>query len=284
MVVVVLGMHRARTSLVANVLHHLGVHMGDRLLRANEWNPYGHWEDLDFFDLNVEMLRAAGGDWADPPSTLGIRATAEWFGPEVRALVDWKRKQGRAAWGWKDPRTCLTAWAYHGYLRAEDEVRYVHVVRHEEDIVDSLMRRQAGAVAMVEEWVIEGRVTEEEAARDREMATWPADRWAALVHEYEGRVVEFLQEEQPLVMTVDTDLVMRGAEWARAFVRDLAHYVDVRDEGVIEGAVGRIEIRDWRLEIDGLVDDWSYGVPCGRQGGAVIGWPDDLWPGQLWRV
>lgn len=242
MVVVVLGMHRARTSLVANVLHHLGVHMGDRLLEANRWNPYGHWEDLDFLDLNMEMLKAAGGDWANPPSTLRVRATAEWFGPEVRALVDWKRKQGRAAWGWKDPRTCLTAWAYHGCLRAEDEVRYVRVLRRQEAIVDSLMRRQAGAVEMVERWIAEGRVTEEEAAMDREMASWPADRWAALVHEYEGRVCEFLQEEQPLAMNVDTDMLLRGEKWARGMVRDLAHYVDVRDEGVIRAAVGRVEV------------------------------------------
>jgi len=244
MVVVVLGMHRARTSLVANVLHHLGVHIGDRLLGANAWNPYGHWEDLDFLELNVEMLKAAGGDWANPPSTLRIRATAEWFGPEVRALVDWKRKQGRPAWGWKDPRTCLTAWAYHGYLRAEDEVRYVHVVRRQEDIVDSLMRRQVGALAMVEGWIAEGRVTEEEAVKDREMAGWTADRWTALVHEYELRVCGFLAEEQPLVMTVDTDLMMRGKEWARSAVGDLAHYLDVRDEGVIEGAAARIETGD----------------------------------------
>ncbi|ABN70622.1 hypothetical protein Smar_1536 [Staphylothermus marinus F1] len=44
--VVVLGMHRSDTSMIAGILNILGVYMGERLLGASWSNPLGHFEDL----------------------------------------------------------------------------------------------------------------------------------------------------------------------------------------------------------------------------------------------
>lgn len=237
MIVVVLGMHRSGTSLVANVLHHLGVHMGDRLLGANEWNPCGHWEDLDFFELNVDLLRAAGGDWANPPGEMAVQAVGEWFRLEMRNLVGWKNGQGRKAWGFKDPRTALTILLWHPVLMAaaKGDLYYVHTVRDEGAVVASLMRRAQGAAAEIAQWVEEGRATEEEAAGDLEMAEWGEDAWRALVHEYERRVAQFLAHAKPAVITVAFENLVDPERKKQAVAR-LAGFVGVEGDEVIEAA------------------------------------------------
>ena len=65
---VVLGMHRSGTSLTAGGLEKIGIDMGDNQLGANQWNPLGHFENVDFVGLNDRILNTAGGNWLDPPS------------------------------------------------------------------------------------------------------------------------------------------------------------------------------------------------------------------------
>ncbi len=46
--VVIAGMHRSGTSLVASYLSSLGIGLGDRLLSADANNRHGYFEDADF--------------------------------------------------------------------------------------------------------------------------------------------------------------------------------------------------------------------------------------------
>jgi len=223
------------------VLQALGVHMGDRLLEANEWNPHGHWEDLDFFELNVDILRAAGGDWANPPGEMAVQAVGEWFGVEMRQLVAWKCGQGRKAWGFKDPRTALTVLLWHPFLMtAEGKVYYVHTVREEGAVVASLVRRAQGAAETVTRWVEEGRATPEEAAQDLEMAGWGDDEWRAVVHEYERRVAQFLAHAKPAVITVAFENLVDPERKVQAVAR-LAGFLGIEGDEVIEAAAGVID-------------------------------------------
>jgi len=45
---VITGMHRSGTSLVASLFAGAGVNVGTRLIGASRGNDRGHWEDLDF--------------------------------------------------------------------------------------------------------------------------------------------------------------------------------------------------------------------------------------------
>ncbi|HMB65244.1 MAG TPA: hypothetical protein VKO42_00060, partial [Patescibacteria group bacterium] len=54
--VVVIGMHRSGTSLVAGIMQCLGVDMGSNLLSGNRGNPLGFFEDEDILDLNKRIL------------------------------------------------------------------------------------------------------------------------------------------------------------------------------------------------------------------------------------
>jgi len=59
--VVVLGKARSGTSITAGLLNILGVDMGgDR--SPTPFTAHGAYEDLEFNDLNSEILEAAGGD------------------------------------------------------------------------------------------------------------------------------------------------------------------------------------------------------------------------------
>lgn len=66
--VVVLGIHRSATSMVARALHKSReVWMGHQLLMGKEHNPMGHYEQLSVLTLNSQILNAADGSWSHPP-------------------------------------------------------------------------------------------------------------------------------------------------------------------------------------------------------------------------
>jgi hypothetical protein len=137
--VVVLGMHRSGTSMVAGMIHRLGVFMGEKLIGKSVRNPMGHYEDEEFVDLSERILLASGGSWRYPPKAEMIVEQRGHFADEIRTLVR-KRNSSHALWGWKDPRTCLT-----GRLFLEEIVNPFLVVslRDQQDIVRSLQTRES---------------------------------------------------------------------------------------------------------------------------------------------
>lgn len=101
----VAGMPRSGTSLVTQLLHRCGVHLGppDQLMPASSNNPDGFWENLRFVRLNERLLAASGGTWFSPPATL--RPTPDIVA-EAKSIV--AQFDGAEPWGWKDPRNALT--------------------------------------------------------------------------------------------------------------------------------------------------------------------------------
>ena len=52
----ILGMHRSGTSLLAALLEDWGVHIGETLVGADVGNPRGHFEDRDILDFHTRAL------------------------------------------------------------------------------------------------------------------------------------------------------------------------------------------------------------------------------------
>ena len=129
---VVLGMHRSGTSLVAEGVGHIvEMHPG-----------CAEYENMAFVGLNERILRAAGGGWNRPPSHEAILAQAGTFGHQIKTLIE--RESARAVdtkngkwWGWKDPRTTLTIDLYTPYL---ENPHYVACFRDPDDVVKNIMR------------------------------------------------------------------------------------------------------------------------------------------------
>lgn len=147
--IVILGMHRSATSLIAKSLHIAGCSMGDDLLGPSASNPWGHWEDKDFLHLNDRILGAAGGSWDKPPPESEILKIGGLFDGEISKKVQAKNDSAKAyVWGWKDPRTTLTIRLFHRYLT---NPVYVSCVRDPLEVGKSLegrgdMGREAGRV------------------------------------------------------------------------------------------------------------------------------------------
>ena len=103
--IIILGMHRSGTSLVAGILFRFGIFMGKNFLGIHASNPFGHFEDQNVIDLNDQILAAAGGSWKDPPGSEAILNQADKFRKEIISLI---AAMPSGTWGWKDPRLSIT--------------------------------------------------------------------------------------------------------------------------------------------------------------------------------
>ena len=93
--ILVSGAGRSGTSFVAEILHrHFKIYMGDFFFRDDEYNPHGYWEDIMLVDLSKYYLKGRLSYYV--AITLAGR------------LIAHRRSQGRAVWGWKDPRLVYT--------------------------------------------------------------------------------------------------------------------------------------------------------------------------------
>jgi hypothetical protein len=103
-------------------LHHLGVFVGSRLVGADATNPYGHFEDCEFLQLNAAVLKQS--------------ITRVQWAERVRQLLK-KRRELRVPWGWKDPRTCNLLWDYLAFFH---DPKLVRCVRAPDAIEASIVR------------------------------------------------------------------------------------------------------------------------------------------------
>ena len=141
-IVCIVGMHRSGTSLVAQLLHALGLDLGpeEHLMRPSPANPTGHWENEPITELNDDILTRLGGTWSRPPElAAGWERTPELddLRHQARELIR-AEFAGSERWGFKDPRTSLTLPFWQRIL---PPMRYVICLRNPVDVAFSLRAR-----------------------------------------------------------------------------------------------------------------------------------------------
>jgi hypothetical protein len=222
--IAIAGMHRSGTSMITRALLESGLRLvgsdADELIEPAEDNPEGFWENKAIVACNDELLEAAGGAWDNPPVLPPVAVDD----PRVAHLADAAtaalaplREHGH--WGFKDPRTCLTA-AY--WLDLEPDLRFVVCVRHPVEVAMSLKRRNQSSYSLG-------------------LALW---------ERYYAALLDQVAPERRIVTHYDTFFVDPEAEMARvcafaglepapATVRgDLRHHatdVDLGDAGASDG-------------------------------------------------
>jgi hypothetical protein len=144
-VIVVIGMHRSGTSVIAKSLDCLGVSLGDNLMPPHEQvNPRGFFEDLDINSLNIEILDALGHTW----SSISRISDEEFSRDDLLPLKDkaknvlLRKTENVEFFAFKDPRSTklLPFWqSVFNDLRVE--VKYVIAVRNPLSVAMSLKRR-----------------------------------------------------------------------------------------------------------------------------------------------
>lgn len=137
---IVAGPPRSGTSLIAGVLHKLGICMGveSEFLRANANNPSGYYEDSQMVFLNDAILEAAGGTVWTPPPQDRIGQAASQYLDRLKFLLDKRSENGK--WGWKDPRNCLTLEAYLPHCNPKVIICY----RNMDDTARSILSLNTG--------------------------------------------------------------------------------------------------------------------------------------------
>lgn len=148
--VLLLGMHRSGTTLLAKMLAELGMHLGRNLEM--------HHESIFILDANDWLLQRAHGAWDDPSPLRYVlerdetsSALAEEMKRRIDSLAFLRRYVGPGRlrafmssepllWGWKDPRTTAT-WPL--WLSVFPRARAITVHRNGIDVAASLWRRAA---------------------------------------------------------------------------------------------------------------------------------------------
>jgi len=129
-------MHRSGTSLIAHWLYNCGLEIGARLLGPGLGNSEGHFEDMDFYKLHLEILRENG--LHDSGIIYHAPLKIESIHKEkIKNLVASKCEQF-AQWGWKEPRTCLYLNVYREIL---PDAHYLIIFRYYNAVVISLLKR-----------------------------------------------------------------------------------------------------------------------------------------------
>lgn len=151
------GMHRSGTSLIASLFASAGVPMGEALMGPERGNERGHFEDLEFYRLHQRAL-AANGLGTEGYACQGPVEVPPALVAEADELLERRRGLGRI-WGWKDPRTVLFLEFWRPRL---PEATFLFVFRRPWEVVDSLFRRGDAAFAMnprlaVDVWIAYNR-------------------------------------------------------------------------------------------------------------------------------
>ncbi|MEO0437604.1 MAG: hypothetical protein AAF098_11920 [Pseudomonadota bacterium] len=142
--VLILGMHRSGTSLIARACSESGISAGpeDQLLEAQADNPLGFYENQHLVSLNDDLLQQAAGTWYAPPnigeidSTSAANKTRTFVEQQIESSIG----QVETAYFLKDPRLCLT-WE-HWFSTLENPV-LLAVYRSPIAVAKSLAARNA---------------------------------------------------------------------------------------------------------------------------------------------
>jgi hypothetical protein len=147
--VLVLGMHRAGTTLVSQILRQMGVFQGTSL--------EGHHEPVFFRDANEWILRSIHAGWDRPEAVRELYADRVFCHHITRRLVQRvqsvgfiksfvglnhiRRFYGQAdmIWGWKEPRMTLTFPLWRPVF-PQAKVLFIH--RNGIDTANSLVNRE----------------------------------------------------------------------------------------------------------------------------------------------
>lgn len=136
MKVIITGMSRSGTSMIAGLLQMCDLYLGENLKPAKSDNPKGCFEDLEFLAINREIFRLNNGGGGKPPKNISP-LPSDLIVRMQRFISKWPRN---ILVGWKDPRACITVKTWNELISPE-RLKVVFVSRPHTEIARSLNKR-----------------------------------------------------------------------------------------------------------------------------------------------
>lgn len=141
MQLIVLGMHRSGTSVLARLLNLMGAYFGPEGMStgANQENPRGFWERRDVRELNDMVLHSAGCDW-NRVAALDLGAVPADVAADFRkrAADILLRMDAYRPWMLKEPRLMLLLPLWRELLQAPV---CIQIFRNPVEVASSLQTR-----------------------------------------------------------------------------------------------------------------------------------------------
>lgn len=141
MQLIVLGMHRSGTSVLARLLNMMGAYFGPEGIStgANKENPKGFWERRDVRNLNDFVLKSIDCDW-NKVSEFSIKRLSESVleGFRTRASSIVLELDSHRPWMMKEPRFCLLVELWKQHLEIPV---FIHIHRNPLEVAQSLQKR-----------------------------------------------------------------------------------------------------------------------------------------------
>lgn len=201
MQLMVLGMHRSGTSVLARLLNLMGAYFGPEGIStgANNENPKGFWERRDVRGLNDAILHGVGCDWN---RVLGFRAsdlpdaiTSDFNKQAAKLVLD---MDAHRPWMLKEPRLCLLLPLWRRLLEAPVGV---HIHRSPVEVASSLDKRNGipmrAGLALWEKYVLSAWEASCDMPRvlvsHRQLITEPVETVARLQHQLDEAGVQGLR-------------------------------------------------------------------------------------------
>lgn len=141
MQLIVLGMHRSGTSVLARLLNLMGAYFGPEGVStgANQENPKGFWERRDVRALNDSVLHAVSCDWnrvLQFDASALPQAIVDDFDKRASKLI--LEMDAHRPWLLKEPRLCLLMPLWRKWLEAPV---CISIYRNPVEVASSLHRR-----------------------------------------------------------------------------------------------------------------------------------------------
>lgn len=197
--VVILGYHRSGTSAIGQNLEAAGLFLGEDLLGAKPSNPFGHYEDREFFEINEAIFKLNYTQWNTTADVVPIISQQL---VEVASDLVAKRDSCHELWGFKDPRSCVLLDFWHSVL---PNPIYVVCLRHYSACIDSVMRRQVRDFYSERNPGVAGNITNNFQSTDAICANWCI---------YMTSVLKFLTQRAPKSVVFRVDRLSGAASVA----------------------------------------------------------------------
>jgi hypothetical protein len=136
--IIILGMHRSGTSMLAGSLEQAGLALGNVVTDGTD-NRKGNRENRAVMAIHEDLLERSGGSWDNPPDEVRWCALHR----EVRSFFI-SVFRDEAIWGFKDPRTLFTV---DGWIEALPDAEFVGIFRHPVLVALSLQARNGFGLA-----------------------------------------------------------------------------------------------------------------------------------------